>query len=79
MHVVGRPVGVTNFFGIKPHLLLTTSDLADHLGEGPLMSASTSVAQDALLAAIGDGASIETLQRRLGAKGGSSFLSACGP
>ena len=51
-------------------LLLTTSDLADHLGEGPLMSASTSVAQDALLAAIGDGASIETLQRRLGAKGG---------
>ena len=33
------------------------------------MSASTSVAQDALLAAIGDGASIETLQRRLGARG----------
>jgi DNA processing protein len=34
--------------------LLTPADLADHLGEGPLMSASTSVAQDALLAAIGD-------------------------
>ena len=54
----------------RASLLLTTSDLADHLGEGPLMSASTSVPQDALLAAIGDGASIETLQRRLGAKGG---------
>ena len=49
--------------------LLTQADLADHLGEGPLMSASTSVAQDALLAAIGDGASIETIQRRLGARG----------
>ena len=49
--------------------LLTAADLADHLGAGPLISASASVAQDALLAAIGDGASIETLQRRLGARG----------
>ena len=49
--------------------LLTAVDLADHLGPGPLISASASVAQDALLAAIGDGASIETLQRRLGPRG----------
>ena len=46
--------------------LLKASELAEHLGAGPLMSASTTIAHDALLYAIGDGASIETLQGRLG-------------
>ena len=46
--------------------LLEASELAEHLGAGPLMSASTTIAHDALLNAIGDGASIETLQGRLG-------------
>jgi DNA processing protein len=46
--------------------LLKASELAEHLGAGPLMSASTTIAHDALLDAIGDGASIETLQERLG-------------
>lgn len=48
--------------------LLTTADLAKHLGAGPLMAASTTVAQVDLLEAIGDGASIEMLQQRLGPK-----------
>jgi DNA processing protein len=50
--------------------LLAPGDLVDHLGLGPLVSSTQRVAQDALFEAIGDGASLEDLQRRLGDRGG---------
>jgi DNA processing protein len=48
---------------------LEASELAELLESGTLMSASTNIVHDALLDAIGDGASIETLQGRMGGDG----------